>query len=127
MTATGPVANSGLDSRRPSAVQEIAAALAGSQASRDCTVAHRTRRVVLASLGVLQEQKASTRRSRTMALAAVLLILVIVAPPVCWIANVLIEEERVTSLVGQLSLWGFFVVTALLGSALLAGWLRRRS
>lgn len=127
MTSTGPVANAGLDARRPSAVQEITAALAGSQASRDCAVAYRTRRVVLASLGVLQEQKASTRRSRTMALAAALLFLVIVAPPVCWIANVLVEEERVTSLVGQLSLWGFFVVTALLGSALLAGWLRRRS
>lgn len=127
MTSTGPAANAGLDVRRSGAVKDISAALGGAQASRDCTVAHRTRRVVLASLGVLQDQKASTRRSRTMALAAALLFLVVVAPPVCWIANVLIEEERVTSLVGQLSLWGFFVVTALLGSALLAGWLRRRS
>ena len=30
-------------------------------------------------------------------------------------------------MVSELAVWGFFSVTALLGVALLAGWLRRRS
>jgi hypothetical protein len=51
----------------------------------------------------------------------------VVGPPVWWVAETLIEEEHLTSLVSELAVWGFFSVTALLGSALLAGWLRRKS
>jgi len=106
---------------------ELTRALAGADADRDRAVAYRTRRVVMASLGVIQEQKADHRRNRSVAVAATLLVLFIVAPPVWWIADTLIEEEKLTSLAGQIALWGFLMSTALLGAALLVGWLRRKS
>ena len=40
---------------------------------------------------------------------------------VWWVADTLIEEEHLTSLVSELAVWGFFLVTALLASALLGG------
>jgi len=107
--------------------EELTRALAGTDADRERAVAHQTRRVVMASLGVIQELKANHRRNRAVAVAATLLVLFIVAPPVWWIADSLIEEERVTSLASQIALWGFLMSTALLGAALLVGWLRRKS
>lgn len=106
---------------------EVIAALSGIHANRQREVAHRTRRVVLASMGLMRERKAGGRRRRAVAIAATLIVFFVVGPPVWWIADTLIEEERLTSTVSQISVWSFFVCTALLASALLAGWLRRRS
>ena len=107
--------------------RELVEALVGTAADRDRAAANKTRRVVAASAGVMQEQHAGRKRMRAMALAATLVIFFVVAPPVWWIAENLIEEEHLTSIASELAVWGFFSVTALLGAALLAGWLRRRS
>jgi hypothetical protein len=120
---TGPSSTSA-DARSQS---EMLEALSGVQAQRDRDVAQHTRRVVMASLGLMQEQKAGRKRTRAVALAATLLVFFVVGPPVWWIADTLIEEERLTSLVSEISVWSFFMSTALLASALLAGWLRRKS
>jgi hypothetical protein len=106
---------------------EMVDSLTGMNADRDRATANKTRRVVVASAGVMQEQRAGRKRVRAMVLAATLVVLFVVGPPIWWIAESLIEEEHLTSMMSELAVWGFFSITALLGSALLAGWLRRRS
>jgi len=106
---------------------DLVKAMAGFSGDRERATADKTRRVVMASAGVIQDQRAGRKRIRSMALAATLVVFFVVGPPVWWVADTLIEEEHLTSLVSELAVWGFFSITALLGSALLAGWLRRRS
>ena len=107
--------------------REVLTALAGGDAEMARAAAHRTRRVVMASLGVMQEHKAGLKRNRALALAATLLVFVVLGPPIWWIADTLIEEERLMSAVSEITVWGFFLSTALVASALLAGWMRRKS
>jgi hypothetical protein len=95
-------------------------------AERDREVAHRTRRVVLASAGVLNDQREGRKRTRSVALAATLLVLLVVGPLVWWAADNLISGEHMGDLTSEFSLWVCILCPALLAAALMAGWLRKR-
>jgi Na+-driven multidrug efflux pump len=95
-------------------------------AERDRELAHRTRRVVLASAGVLNDQREGRKRTRSVALAATLLVLLVVGPLVWWAADNLISGEHMGDLTSEFSLWVCILCPALLAAALMAGWLRKR-
>jgi hypothetical protein len=107
--------------------RDLLSALAGTQASRDCLLACRTRRVVSASHGLMQEQKAGRRRIRAVALAAILLVVLGLGPLVWWAVDSLTASERWSDLTSQFALWVCILCPALVACALLAGWVRKRS
>lgn len=124
MTSMGPRRDA---LKKAAADRDLVAALAGGQATRERTVAHRTRRVVLASLGVMQDQKAGRRRVRALALASILLVLLAVGPLAWWAVDNLIAGERLGDLTSQFSLWVCILCPALVAAALVAGWLKQKS
>lgn len=104
---------------------DLLSALAGTQAGRDRAVAHRTRRVVMASLGVMQDQKAGRKRTRSLAIASVLLMGLALGPFFWHVADDLIGGEHISDIATQTSLWVCIACPALLAAALIAGWRRR--
>lgn len=106
--------------------RDLVAALTGRQADRDGAVAHRTRRVVMASLGVMQEQKAGRKRSRAVALSAILIALLLLAPAIWRVAEDMIGGDRFSDLATQFSLWFSFLCLAIVGAVVVAGWARRK-
>ena len=107
--------------------RDLLSALAGTQASSDGLLAYRTRRVVSASHGVMQEQKAGRRRIRAVALAAILLVVLGLGPLVWSAVDSLIADEHLSELTSQFALWVCVLCPALVACALLAGWVRNRS
>ncbi len=107
--------------------RQLVTALAGGQAARERSVAQRTRGVVLASLGVLQDQKAGRQRVRALALASILLVLLAVGPLVWWAVDNLIAGEHLGDLTSQFSLLVCILCPALVAAALVAGWLKQKS
>lgn len=105
--------------------RELISSLAGNEAGRDRDVAQKTRRVVLASLGVMHGQKEGRKRSRALALAAVLVVLVGLGPFAWHVADDLIGGENLGDIATQTSLWVLILLPALLGAALIAGWRRK--
>jgi hypothetical protein len=106
--------------------RDLLEALAGKQAGRDRAVAENTRRVVLASAGVMKEQRADRRRSTSLALAAILLVLLALGPFVWRVADDIIGGEHWSDIATQTSLWVCVACPALLAAALVAGWSRMK-
>lgn len=112
--------NAGADS-------DLLSALAGKQAHQDCTMAWRTRRVVSASQGLMQEQRAGRKRIRAVALAAIVLVVLGLGPLLHWAVDSLIAGEHLSDVTSQFALWVCILCPALVACALLAGWVRQRS
>jgi hypothetical protein len=106
--------------------RDLVAALTGRQAGRERAVAENTRRVVMASLGVMRDQKAGRQRSRSLALASFLLVLIALGPFIWRVADDLIGGEHLSDMATQFSLWACILCPAVLAAVLVAGWLRIR-
>ena len=106
---------------------DLLSALTGREANRERAVAHRTRRVVLGSLGVMREQKQDRSRTRGLALAGALVILLLIAPLLWELTDSLIAGEHLGDPRTQWSLWACIICPMLLGAALVAGWWKNRS
>jgi len=114
-------------SAEPEAGQgELLSALAGVQAARDGIVAHRTRRVVLASLGQMREQQARRKRGRAVALASFLLVILALGPFVWRVVDDLFGGEHVSDIPTEFSLLICVFCSAILAAVLVAGWARRQ-
>lgn len=119
MTAAGKSAG-----HAAGAAHDLAAMLG--DADRDRQVAHSTRRVVLASLGVIKDQDAGRKRTRSLALAATLLLLLAVGPLLWHAVDNLVSGDTLSDAASQFSLWVCILCPALLSAALVAGWLRKK-
>jgi apolipoprotein N-acyltransferase len=104
--------------------RDVVSALSGHQADRECAVGYRTRRVVLASLGVIQDQKAGRKRVRAVALAAAFIFILLLGPSLWWVAESLGFDDRFACLI---AVNVAFLASALLAAVLVAGWVRNRS
>jgi hypothetical protein len=113
------------DAARPTS--ELLSALTGREANRERVVAHRTRRVVLSSLGVLKERKQVGTRMRSVTVAISLVVLLLIGPLIWEAIDSLIAGEHLADPGSQLSLLACIVCPTFLAAALVAGWWRHRS
>ena len=118
-------ADSAINTSEAAPNRELLAALAGTRAANDGAVARRTRRAVLGSLGLMEEQKASRKRNRAMAVAGLMLAMLGMAPLIWHVADDLISGEHLCDLTTQLSLLICVLCPAFVAAVLVAGWMRR--
>lgn len=104
--------------------REIAATIG--QADRDRRTACRTLGVVSTSVGVLKGQKAQIRRGRSVALAAIVVLVLCLGPLVWLVTDHFNSGGHLGDLATQCDLWICILCPALVAAALI-GWLRRRS
>ncbi len=121
-----PASGAPADPTSGDANRDLLSALSGRQAGRDRAVAESTRRVVMASLGVIKDQQAGSRRTRSLALAAVLVALLAFGPFAWRVADDLIGGEHISDIATQTSLWACILCPAVLAAFLIAGWSRRK-
>jgi hypothetical protein len=105
-------------------ISDLAASLGDSE--RDRVVARTTRRVVMASMGVMQDQKAQGKRTRSVALAALVVLLLVIGPLAWLVVDYFNSGGHIGDLTGEFTLWAGILCSALLAAALVAGWLRKR-
>ena len=104
---------------------DLLSALSGLEANRERAVAHRTRRVVLGSLGVLKEEKRDRSRARGVAIAIAIVAVLVITPLIWEAVDIFIAGEHPGDPVGQLILWACLACPSLLAAVLVAGWWKR--
>jgi hypothetical protein len=117
--------HSTMPSDKPS--PELLSALSGHDAGREAAVAHRTRRVVLSSLGLMREQKQNRSRARGVALSVALIVPLLIAPLIWEATDSFIAGEHLGDPGSQLSLWATVFCCTLLAAVLVAGWWKKRA
>ena len=126
-TVRAAVNTSGNMQAGPESQGDLIEALAGRHGDREGAVAHRTRRVVMASLGVLQEQEAGRRRARCVALAFILVAVFLLGPTAWHVTDGLIGGDFFSDATTQFSLWFSFLCLAVAGAVLVARSVRHKS
>ena len=106
--------------------RDLLSALAGMQAGRERAVGESTRRVVMASLGVMRDQEAGRKRTRSLTIASFLLVILALGPFTWHLADDLISGEAISDIATQISLWACIVFPALLAAFVVAGWSRHK-
>lgn len=105
---------------------DLLSALSGLEANRERAVAHRTRRVVSSSLGVLNERSKDKSRARALAIALAFVSVVLITPLLWEAVDSLIAGEHIGDPGNQLALWACIVCPALIAAAMVAGWWRKQ-
>jgi hypothetical protein len=75
----------------------------------------------------MQDQKAGRKRTRAVALASILLVILALGPFFWRVADELIGGEFIGDTATEFSLWVCILCPALLAAALVAGWSRKKS
>jgi hypothetical protein len=126
-TNAGDAQDESREGHAAASTSELLSALTGREANRERVVAHRTRRVVLSSLGVLKERKQVGTRMRSVTVAISLVVLLLIGPLLWEAIDSLIAGEHLADPGSQLSLLACIVCPTFLAAALVAGWWRHRS
>lgn len=105
---------------------DLMSALAGLDAGHAQHTAERTRRVVTGSAGNLRERREVSGRSRNLAIAGAVLVLLLITPLIWSTVDSLTGDQHLTDTASELSLLGLLVGSTIFGAMLVAGWWRNR-